>query len=162
MTDYGLVITRVVHDRHHASRRNPYNEVECSDHYTRAMASHGSFIAACGLEYNGPEGHLGFAPRIKPDSFKAPFTAAEGWGTFEQTREQSKLAARVRLRYGQLTLNTVSLAMRPGISPGTAAVRLNGDLVQATLQVAEERAVVRFSEPYTLRAGEELEVVLNT
>ena len=60
----GLAATRAVHDRYHPSRRNPWNEVECGDHYARSMASYGVFLAACGFEYHGPKGHLGFVPRL--------------------------------------------------------------------------------------------------
>ncbi|MGH7973530.1 MAG: GH116 family glycosyl hydrolase, partial [Limisphaerales bacterium] len=60
----GLAVTRAVHDRYHASRRNPWNEIECGDHYARSMASYGVFLAACGFEDDGPAGHLGFAPRL--------------------------------------------------------------------------------------------------
>ncbi|MEP6748497.1 MAG: GH116 family glycosyl-hydrolase, partial [Bacteroidota bacterium] len=38
MTDEALILTRAIHDRYHAAKRNPYNEIECSDHYARAMA----------------------------------------------------------------------------------------------------------------------------
>ncbi len=62
LVDKALVLTRMIHDRHHASRRSPYNEVECSDHYARAMSSHGTFLAACGFDYHGPKGHIAFAP----------------------------------------------------------------------------------------------------
>ena len=55
MTDEALIITRSIHDRYHAAKRNPYNEIECSDHYARAMASYGTFITACGFEYHGPK-----------------------------------------------------------------------------------------------------------
>ena len=82
MLTEGLAIERTIHDRYHAARRNPWNEVECGDHYARAMASHGVFLAACGYEHHGPKGHLGFAPRLTPADFRAPFTAAEGWGTY--------------------------------------------------------------------------------
>lgn len=90
LTTEGMAITRMLHDRHHASRRNPYNEIECSNHYARAMSSHGSFIAACGFRYHGPSGEIEFAPRIfvggeqgRPPKrdFKAAFIAAQGWGT---------------------------------------------------------------------------------
>src|SRR6185369_11236940 len=80
----GLAVTRAVHDRYHASRRNPWNEVECGDHYARSMASYGIFLAAAGFEHHGPQGHIGFAPRVTPEDFRAAFTTAEGWGSYSQ------------------------------------------------------------------------------
>ena len=67
----GLAVTRAIHDRYQASQRNPWNEVECGDHYARSMASYAVFLAACGYEYHGPKGYLAFAPRIQPDDFRA-------------------------------------------------------------------------------------------
>ena len=86
----GLAVTRAVHDRYNARRRNPYNEIECSDHYARAMASYGTFIAACGFEHHGPKGHIVFAPRLTPENFRAPFTTADGWGTYSQKISHSE------------------------------------------------------------------------
>ena len=54
MVKEGLAVERAIHDRYHASRRNPWNEVECGDHYARSMASYGVFIAACGYEHTAP------------------------------------------------------------------------------------------------------------
>ncbi|MBN1441983.1 MAG: hypothetical protein JXA90_04695, partial [Planctomycetes bacterium] len=88
MMTEGLGIARAIHDRYDGSLRNPYNEIECSDHYARAMASYGAFLAACGWECHGPRGYLAFAPRLGADSFRAAFTAAEAWGTISQRREK--------------------------------------------------------------------------
>jgi len=63
MVQEGLAITRAVHDRYHASKRI-VERGECGDHYARSMASYGVFLAACGFEYHGPHGHIGFAPRL--------------------------------------------------------------------------------------------------
>jgi hypothetical protein len=58
----GLAVARAIHDRYDARLRNPYNEIECSDHYSRSMASYGAFLAATGYESHEPKNHLGFAP----------------------------------------------------------------------------------------------------
>ena len=63
MTEESLVLTRSIHDRYHAYKRNPFNEIECSDHYGRAMASYGTFISACGFTYHGPKGPYRFCPQ---------------------------------------------------------------------------------------------------
>jgi non-lysosomal glucosylceramidase len=106
---HGMAITRAIHDRYHASRRNPWNEVECSNHYARSMASHGVYLALCGYEYDGPRGYLGFAPRLSPENFRAAFTAAEGWGVYSQTIDRGSLHATITLRDGSLRLKTIGL-----------------------------------------------------
>ncbi len=84
MIEEALTLTRAIHDRYHAAKRNPFNEIECSDHYGRAMASYGTFLSACGFKYHGPKGYIRFAPQWSKENFKAAFTAAEGWGCYEQ------------------------------------------------------------------------------
>ncbi|WP_337174786.1 DUF1559 domain-containing protein [Paludisphaera sp.] len=110
MATEGMAITRAVHDRYDASRRNPWNEVECGDHYARSMAAYGVFLAACGFEHHGPARRVAFAPRLRPEDFRAPFTAAEGWGTFAQRREGGTLAATIDVKKGRLALRSLGLA----------------------------------------------------
>jgi hypothetical protein len=160
MIDQALVITRILHDRHHAARRNPYNEVECSDHYARAMSSHGTFLAACGFEYIGPEGHIGFAPRLTPDRFKAPFTAAEGWGTFEQIRQGVRQTETIRVRYGRLRVRTLAFAAPDPGEPRSVQVRLNGAELPATLQAEGARIRVNLVDETVLQAGGMLEIIV--
>uniref|UniRef100_UPI00286D59DF GH116 family glycosyl hydrolase n=1 Tax=Armatimonas sp. TaxID=1872638 RepID=UPI00286D59DF len=100
----GLAVTRAIHDRYHARKRNPFNEVECSDHYARAMASYGSFISLCGFSYHGPSGQLALDPRL-PGDFKVPFTTAEGWGSIEQKGKR----VTVTLQWGVLRLTTLTV-----------------------------------------------------
>ncbi len=153
----GLAVTRVIHDRYHPARRNPYNEVECSDHYSRAMASYGSFVSLCGFECHGPKAHLGFAPRLAPENFRAAFTAPEGWGTFSQTRPAKKLHAGLALRYGRLRLKTLALAGDFAKVTAHAA----GQAVPAVVSTQNGRALVTFAHDIVLQKGQELTVALS-
>lgn len=149
LTARGLAVGRAIHDRYAPSRRNPYNEIECSDHYARANASYSLFLAACGFSYNGPAGVIGFAPKLGPENFKAPFTAAEGWGTFEQRMTPGKAwTATIRVAHGTLALKEIRL---PWLAPG-ARVKLGADVVP----VVSGNGFVRFEAQVQIAAGTEL------
>lgn len=109
MTEESLILTRTVHDRYSAKKRNPFNEVECSDHYARAMASYGTYITACGFTYHGPKQEIGFAPKLNADNFKSAFTAAEGWGTYSQIKKGKNLECKVDVKWGRLLVKTVTV-----------------------------------------------------
>ena len=156
MVPEGLAITRAVHDRYHASKRNPWNEVECGDHYARSMASYGVFLAACGFEYHGPHGHIGFAPRLTPENFRAPFTTAEGWGTYAQNFQLSTFNFQLSLKWGKLRLKTLALTPPAGASPTRCAINAKGVPVSATFQLCDGRCLVTLDSDCVLVAGDTL------
>ena len=156
----GLAVTRAVHDRYHASRRNPWNEVECGDHYARSMASYGVFLAACGYEYHGPQGHLGFAPRLTPTQFRAAFTTAEGWGIFSQRREGQAQVETIALKYGHLRLRTLRFAVADDMAPSRVAVTLRGKGVGSHFTTDQGHVVIALEQQETIEADQELTVVI--
>lgn len=156
----GLAVTRVIHDRYHATRRNPWNEIECSDHYARAMASYGSFVSACGFDYHGPQGRLAFAPRLSPEDFRAPFVTAEGWGTFSQKAANNMMQASVRLRWGRLRLTSLVLTPQQGFAPKSVRVTVNGRPFGAALAAEAGRSALSFVTGLALREGDLLEASL--
>jgi uncharacterized protein (DUF608 family) len=155
----GLAVTRMLHDRHHPLRRNPWNEIECGDHYARSMASYGVYLTACGYEHHGPKGHLGFAPRLSPEDFRCAFTTAEGWGTFAQQIKGGKQQAEIGLKYGRLRLATVALAAPTG-KPGAVTVKVAGKTVPATLAVTGTRVEIKLGTETTLQAGDQMMITL--
>jgi uncharacterized protein (DUF608 family) len=158
MTDEGLAIVRSIHDRYHAAKRNPYNEIECSDHYARAMASYGSFITACGFEYNGPKGYIRFAPKWDADNFKAPFTAAEGWGSYSQQLSNNVMKCLLELKYGQLQLNSFSADAPKGRKVKTVTVSLGGKTVAAKWEQKNANVLVSLQNRVTVKTGEQIVV----
>lgn len=159
----GLAVARTIHDRYHAKKRNPFNEVECGDHYARAMASYGILLAVTGFEHDGPAGHIGFAPRLQGDEFRAPFTACEGFGTYEQKRRKQGFECIVHVKSGRLRLVTFGIAGNPGPTGALRAVTLQGDgaenvALAASLEESPGRLLVRLADAVVVAAGQAFKV----
>jgi non-lysosomal glucosylceramidase len=160
MVEEGLAVTRAVHDRYHGSRRNPWNEIECGDHYARAMASYGTFVSMCGFEYHGPKQHIGFAPRMGASDFSAAFVAAEGWGTFSQQINPSTLKASLEVKWGRVRLRTIALRLPEGReSNGVEALR-NKNRIPVRADGIGQRITITLESPVELKSGDLLQVTV--
>ncbi|MDQ8208232.1 GH116 family glycosyl hydrolase [Coraliomargarita sp. SDUM461003] len=160
MIEEAMAIGKAIYDRYSADKRNPYNEIECSDHYSRAMASYGTYLAACGYRYDGPEAKLGFGPKLSPEDFKAAFTTAEGWGRFTQKVEGGQQNAVLEVGYGRLHLKEFSLDQVKGTKAKSATVAVNGQPVEARFQMVDGCYVLKFESGITIQKGESLQVSL--
>lgn len=145
MLDEALVMIRGVHDRYDAAKHNPWNEIECGDHYGRAMASWGCLTALCGFQYDGPAGTLSFNPRLTADDFRCAFTTAAGWGTYRQSRQQAAIA----LKWGTLALQKVTVPL------AAKRATLNGKPLPIQTGSSENNTTASF-EQRVLSAGDEL------
>jgi len=154
MVQEGLAVTRAVHDRYHASKRNPWNEVECGDHYARSMASYGVFSAACGFEYHGPKGRIGFAPRLTPENFKSAFTSAEGWGSLSQNRNGKAQTNSIEVKWGWLRLKTLAFELPPGVTLKTTTVSVGPQRITAKALRTGQRVELTLAKEVTLQAKE--------
>jgi hypothetical protein len=154
LVQQGLAVTRAVHDRHHPIKRNPWNEVECGDHYSRSMASYGVFIAACGFEYHGPKQHIGFAPRLTPEKFKAAFTSAEGWGSLSQSRTGKTQINRIDVKSGGLRVKSLALELPPGAALKTTTVATGTRQLTVKATQTGQRVELTLAKDVALKANE--------
>jgi uncharacterized protein (DUF608 family) len=156
----GLAVARAIHDRYDASLRNPYNEIECGDHYARAMASYGAFQAVCGFQCHGPKGEIQFDPRLSPQRFRAALVGPGGWGTFSQRFERAKLRGQISVKHGELALRRLTLHWPPraetdrtAVAPSQVTAMLDGEPVPATFQRDGRRLSASLPEGTVIAAG---------
>lgn len=156
MQDRALAHTRTMHERYSGSKRNPWNEVEWGDHYSRSMASYGVFTGACGFEYHGPRAYMAFSPRVTPEAFRAAFTSAQGWGTFSQRRLGNTQSARLQLRWGKLALQHLAFDIPAGKTVRKLKVTVNGEDKKANYDMQENRVRIGLAKRASIDPGQEI------
>jgi hypothetical protein len=125
------------------------------------MASYGTFITACGFTYHGPKGHIGFAPKITPESFKAPFTAAEGWGAYSQQRDATTFSASVAVAYGKLAVNKISVELDKDHKAAKAEVMLDNKVVPSSFSQTGNRCEIVLNDPASIKTGTALSLKIS-
>ncbi len=144
MIDEGLSLVKAIHERYSPEKHNPWNEVECGDHYARAMASWGVMLALQDFYYNGPEKIIGFSPRLLKDNFISFFTAAEGWGNIAQQRTATGQTNTVSVKYGTVSLQQLQTGIVK--QPAKIIMQKDGNNVPVTYKVNNDKLVVSFNE----------------
>ncbi len=153
LANEGLEIIKAIHDRYSPSKRNPYNEVEYGNHYTRAMSSYGAFVSASGFKYHGPNGEISFDPKINPDNFKSAFITAEGWGAYSQKVGQNFQVHSLELNYGFLSLKTIELKTKAKLA--NLEVTINGS-ISKEYKYNAENGIIRLKLDKQLSEGDKI------
>ncbi|HCS49386.1 MAG TPA: hypothetical protein DIW61_14485 [Candidatus Aminicenantes bacterium] len=110
----GLTMVKAVRDRHDGWKRNPWNEEESGNHYARAMSSWAFLLALTGFEYSGPEGKIGFSPKLFQEDFRCFWSAGTGWGSYTQRlRGEAEDRIILELAGGRLALKTFIFRLPP-------------------------------------------------
>lgn len=144
--------------RYDGRKQNPWNDIECGDHYVRAMSSWALLEAASGFNYDAASATIGFDPVLRPSDYRAPFVARDGWGTFSQQLRDGTHEAHVDIAWGYLEIS--ELHLRPEQTKRIAAAKLGDRAVGVTLVEDADIARVRLFETTTVRPGESLEIIL--
>ena len=95
-----LTLVEAVRNRHDGIKHSPWNEVECGNHYVRAMASWGLLPAASGYKYDLTKNEVSFAPKYSSENFSAFFSTGKNWGIYKQQMVDGELKKEIEILYG--------------------------------------------------------------
>lgn len=82
-------IVKTTRMRYNGYNRNPWNEIECGNHYARSMASYGLLVALSGMKFDIPGNKLSFSPVINRNDFSCFYSAGNSWGRIVQKTDES-------------------------------------------------------------------------
>jgi non-lysosomal glucosylceramidase len=152
--DESIRLVAAIRARHDGRRRNPYNEIENGDHYSRAMAGWGLLEAFTRSRYDALAGRLSLGEGFS----RYPVMAATGWADVRVSDDRIE----VRCLGGTIAVSSLTVADAGG-KPRTAAVR---ELIAAgrviPSRLGQEGRVLTVDQPVTLADGDVLSLTLSS
>ncbi len=113
-----------------------------------------------GVEYHGPDRHLGFLPRITPEHFRAAFTTADGWGTYEQTQQGDSQVSRLEVKWGQVALRSLALESPDGKPVKSVTLECGDAPMEVTVSQQEGRVSITLADELVISADKQLKVTI--
>ena len=158
----GLAICKAVDDRYAEAplRRNPFNEIEYGNHYTRAMSGYAPFISISGFKYHGPRKFIGFAPKMNKDNFKSAFVAGQSWGSYSQKIDDNEMNAEIMVKYGKLSLKTIELSATFQITDVDVSTGGWFGGQSASFTQEGDKVVITLKKPVDFEKGDKLKMNL--
>lgn len=147
LTDEARRILDGVWARYDGRRRNPYNEIECGDHYARSMAGWSVLGAMSGIRYDASSRHL-TCQADRPGSW--PIIFDEGWGSVDVDDATVRLTCSSgRLRLRRLILAGTAI-------PSGLTCTVDGAASPASTHVTRDGVVVDLDDEVELTPGRTL------
>eukprot|EP00118_Oscarella_pearsei_P025243 m.307818 g.307818 ORF g.307818 m.307818 type:complete len:1014 (+) comp42860_c0_seq1:626-3667(+) len=156
LNDVALQVLTEARAKYDGTRRSPWNEIECGDHYSRPMAAFLLFETASGLTWSFvPKTNafnLSFAPRLNFTNYRGFFILSTCYGQYAQGGDAQLSAGNAQLAItdGKLLLNQLQIKS----TASTAAVGVAGKPIAVKTSQAGGILTVLLQSPMTVTAGQ--------
>ena len=157
LVDEGMRVLTNLRDRYSGDRRNPYNEIECGDHYARAMAGWSVLEAISGVRYDATAHAFSLVEASGRTNSRLPLITATGWGSIVQQAGPDGYRIQMDADYGVVVVRSVAVDFDDG---DTVAVDVDGEPVTATAARGDRGLTVTLPVDLALAAGSCLTVAI--
>ena len=142
----GVEIVEAIH-RRYLRAGQPFNHVECGGHYSRAMSSWATMLAATGFKPDAANKSLAVLPAV-PGDFRAPWVTASGFGSISRNGQTLS----IHCAYGKLEVKSLKLQSDP------QSIRIGAKTPATRTTKAAGGVMLEFSNPLSLAAGQTLSI----
>ena len=153
----GLKLVKAARKRYDGSHRNPWNEVECGDHYVRPMSSWSLLHALTRISYSIKLNQFSMAPQLNQNNFQSFFITNSSWGTVNQIVNGDRVVLSISISYGELLVKSIQFAHLENIkikeieSCKIVNSEKGAKTVESILNVSNSTLDVSFLKPITIK-----------
>ncbi|MBI5116293.1 hypothetical protein HZA56_07440 [Candidatus Poribacteria bacterium] len=155
MIEEALAVVDAVRRRQDGRLRSPWNEVECGDHYVRAMSSWMLLEAAAGYKCDASRNLIEFGPRISPENFRCFFATETGWGQYSQRLRGNKLTAELSVLSGAAHIQELRLSAG---HPERVNAKIGSTNISFAATTRGGQVILRFKELLTIEESHPLRI----
>jgi len=157
----GLNIIKAVRERYDGTHRNPWNEVECGDHYVRPMSSWTLIHALTGISYSSKLNQFSISPKINQRNFQSFFITKSAWGKISQIITQKMLICSITISYGTLELSSIRIDLTDEFSDvkiSKSMLIFEGKYLDVSVMQELKGSIIEisFDESLNLKEGQQL------
>jgi hypothetical protein len=171
----GYMVVKAIYDRYDGRLRtgltpsevasqgysgNPFGDDECGKFYGRALSVWSMLLASQGYYYNGPEKAIGFAPQWQPHDHASFFTAAEGWGLFQQKQDAKLQSNVIKVAWGKLDVAEIRLTVEQGRKVRSFKIEVDGKPIAGKIKQNQNDVVLKLKKPVSVAAGQKMNIQL--
>jgi uncharacterized protein (DUF608 family) len=157
MIEEGLAMVRVVRSRHDGVKRNPWNELECGNHYARSMASWAVLLAISGFHYSAHDHRIAFAPVFQRQNHRCFFSTGGSWGRYSQQIKDNEMVVKLEVLHGCLSIGSIRL--HPTRPDANANAVVGATPVSVSCIRKPDSTLIQFEKLIDLHEGSNLRIV---
>jgi non-lysosomal glucosylceramidase len=154
--EQGMDLVKAVRNRYDGRRRNPWNEIECGYHYSRALASWSCILALCGFGYQQADGAVTLSPRMPANPSLGFWCVPSGWGGFSHRVSSKTATVEIWAQYGKLACHSLQLGSLGAARFGSARISVGKQTVAAAVTRDEGGTLVTLQQGVDVVPGESL------
>ena len=154
--DSALELLTAVRKRYNGERMNPWNDIECGDHYVRAMSSWSILLAATDFGWDAHLGELRLGNKTGQKHLVAPYFAAPAWGQYEIDETGPSTRILVKPSEGSMAIRSIVL---PSIASAVSATtQLEGRNCDCQIESVGSGIRITFGSNISLAAAKQLSI----
>ncbi len=157
MHEEALKIIEAARKRQDGRVRSPWNEVECGDHYVRAMSSWALLEAAAGYDYDATENTIAFRPRMNPNAFSCFFATRDGWGLFSQQKKKGCIEVCLSVFWGHIEMRLLRLSVG---SAGKIRAKKGSEQLALDSKMSGGEVRIKFKERLRVNKDEVVRIII--